>query len=230
MGDQSVPEYAVGIAVHIAAGALGLVSGAVAMAASKGEPLHRRAGTVFAAAMAVMAGTATVLAAGFGHWESLLPGALTLYLVLTAWHAARGDGSATAHDAAFAAGALGLAIGGLMLAGAAAKSAQGTLNGYPPEMYAIFAGLSLWAALWDLTALTQGRLSRRARLARHLWRMGLALTIAAAAFFLGQPDYFPETLRGSPLLAVPPLAALGATLVWFARVWLTNTFKERDGR
>jgi peptidoglycan/LPS O-acetylase OafA/YrhL len=117
-----------------------------------------------------------------------------------------------------------------MLAGAAAKSAQGTLNGYPPEMYAIFAGLSLWAALWDLTALTQGRLSRRARLARHLWRMGLALTIAAAAFFLGQPDYFPETLRGSPLLAVPPLAALGATLVWFARVWLTNTFKERDGR
>lgn len=219
-----MPELAIGVAVHIAAGTLGLATGAVALAASKGERLHRRAGTAFVAAMAVMAGTATVIATGFGHWESVLPGALSLYLVLTAWSAARGDGSATPEDAWFAAFALGLVILGIMLAGAAGMSAKGTLNGYPPELYLIFAGLTAWAALWDLTFLTHGRLSNHARIARHLWRMCLALAIAAAAFFLGQPEYFPESLRGSLLLAIPPLTALALMTIWFAIVWTTRRF------
>lgn len=223
-----MPEYGIGVGVHIAAGALGLLSGAVALVASKGETLHRRAGTVFVVAMSVMAGTATVIAAGFGHWESVLPGALSLYLVLTAWTAARSDGAATPEDAWLAAGALGLVVLGIMLAGAAGMSAKGTLNGYPPELYLVFAGLSGWAGLWDLTFLTHGRLSNRARIARHLWRMCLALAIAAAAFFLGQPEYFPEVLRGSLLLAMPPLAALAFMAVWFAVVWTARRFSSGD--
>jgi uncharacterized membrane protein len=221
-----VPEIGIGIAVHIAAGALGLLSGAVALAASKGESLHRRAGTVFVAAMTVMAGMATVIATGFGHWESVLPGALTLYLVLTAWSAARSDGAATPEDAWFAAFALGLVVLGIMLAGTAGMSATGALNGYPPELYLVFAGLSGWAALWDLTFLTHGRLSNHARIARHLWRMCLALAIAAAAFFLGQPEYFPPSLRGSLLLAIPPLAALALMAIWFVVVWTTRRLSD----
>jgi hypothetical protein len=145
--------------------------------------------------------------------------------VLTAWITARGDGVAGADDAWFAAFALGLVVLGIMLAGAAGMSAKGTLNGYPPELYLVFAGLSGWAALWDLTFLTYGRLSSPARIARHLWRMCLALAIAAAAFFLGQPEYFPETLRGSFLLAIPPLAALALMVFWFGIVWATNRFR-----
>jgi hypothetical protein len=58
--------------------------------------------------------------------------------------------------------------------------------------------------------------------------MCLALAIAAAAFFLGQPEYFPESLQGSLWLAIPPLAALGAMLVWFVRVWLSRDFKREE--
>jgi uncharacterized membrane protein len=48
--------------VHIVAGLLGLLSGAVALAALKGGPLHRRAGTLFAYSMLALSGSGVVLA------------------------------------------------------------------------------------------------------------------------------------------------------------------------
>lgn len=56
-----------------------------------------------------------------------------------------------------------------------------------------------------------------ARLARHLWRMCLALFIAAGSFFVGQADEIPQALRG-PHLMVPPLAALALMAFWLVRV------------
>ena len=105
-------------------------------------------------------------------------------------------------------------------------SPGGLLNGYPPELYMIFAGVAGWAAMWDLTFLAHGQLSNRARLARHLWRMCLALAFMAAAFFLGQPEYFSESLRGSFLLALPPLVAIAAMVFWFVYVWLSKAFAQ----
>jgi uncharacterized membrane protein len=227
-GDTRVPELGIGLWLHIGAGAVALAAGAVALAASKGETLHRRAGTVFVAAMLAMTGIAVVLATLLGHWESVLAGAVTLYLVVTAWNAARGAGGATPEDAWLAAAALGLSIFGIMLAGAAGMSATGKLNGYPPELYLTFAGLAGWAALWDLTYVAHGTASGRARIARHLWRMCMALAIAAASFFLGQPEYFPQSLRGTWILALPPLAALALMVMWFAIVWGTRRFQDGD--
>jgi hypothetical protein len=43
--------------------------------------------------------------------------------------------------------------------------------------------------------------------------MGIALVIAAASFFLGQQQVFPEAWRGL-WLAVPVLVVLAATLAW----------------
>lgn len=223
-----MPDYGIGVVVHIAAGAIGLLTGAIALAAPKGQSLHRQAGTVFVAALVLMAITATILAVLVAHWESVLVGALVLYLVVTAWEAARGDGRAGQEVAWQIVFALGLAIFGLMLAGAAGMSPSGLLNGYPPELYMIFAGVAGWAAMWDLTFLAHGQLSNRARLARHLWRMCLALAFMAAAFFLGQPEYFPEAVRGSFLLALPPLGALLAMAFWFVKVWVAKRFAEGD--
>lgn len=225
-----MPDQGIGVWIHIVAGAVCLVSGAVALASAKGSLLHRRAGAVFVAAATVMAVVATVLAVAAGHWESVMAGLLALYLVVTGWRAAaHTSGLATPHDPWAVVFALGIAILGIMLGASAGMSAAGTLNGYPPELYLVFGGIAAFGAVWDLTFLTHGRLSARARIARHLWRMCLALTLAAAAFFLGQPEYFPETLRGTLILAVPPLATLLLMIFWFGRVWLTGAFKEGDG-
>jgi hypothetical protein len=154
---------------------------------------------------------------------------LALYLVVTVWRAAaEGSGEATSLDPWAAVFALCLAVLGIMLGASAGMSARGTLNGYPPELYLVFGGIAAFGALWDLTLVAFGRLSRHARVARHLWRMCLALTLAAAAFFLGQPAYFPPSLRGTFVLALPPLLTLAVMIFWFGRVWLTKTFNEEE--
>ena len=75
--------------VHIAAGSLGILSGAAALAVRKGERLHRGFGTVFFAAMLVMAATGAGLAVLQPHAPTVIVGVLTFYFVATAWAAAR---------------------------------------------------------------------------------------------------------------------------------------------
>jgi hypothetical protein len=48
--------------------------------------------------------------------------------------------------------------------------------------------------------------------------MCLALWIAAASFFLGQADVFPESLRIMPLLCTPVLLVILLMFYWLARV------------
>jgi uncharacterized membrane protein len=51
------------VAVHVAAGSISLISGALALAARKGAPLHRAAGTAFFVSMLIMSATAAWLSA-----------------------------------------------------------------------------------------------------------------------------------------------------------------------
>ena len=74
------------------------------------------------------------------------------------------------------------------------------------------------AALGDARLLAGRRLDGRQRLARHLWRMGTAMTIATMSFFLGQADEFPAWLRHGLVSAGPPLLVLGTVLGYFVRV------------
>jgi predicted histidine transporter YuiF (NhaC family) len=56
------------------------------------------------------------------------------------------------------------------------------------------------------------------RIARHLWRMCMALLIAAFSFFIGQAKVIPRPIRIVPLLMVPPLLVLFTMLYWMWRV------------
>jgi hypothetical protein len=56
------------------------------------------------------------------------------------------------------------------------------------------------------------------RIARHLWRMCLALFVAVGSFFLGQQRVMPEYMQGSPWLSVPPLAVLATMLFWLLKL------------
>lgn len=212
------------VLVHVAGAAIGIASGTVALLAPKGETLHRRAGSIFVVAMTLMSGVATILAAGFGFWESVLPGALTLYLVTTSFETAQGDGRATPSIAWYAVCAISITLVGFMLAAAAAMAQGGTLRGFPPEMYLVFAGIAGWSAMWDLTFWTFGRLTNRPRIARHLWRMTLALLLAITSLFIGRPQDFPEVLRGTILLKLPSMAVTALLLFWLVRIWMTRTF------
>jgi hypothetical protein len=72
------------------------------------------------------------------------------------------------------------------------------------------------AALGDLRLILKRGVTGATRLVRHLWRMTVALFIAANSLFLGQPQVFPTTLQKSGLLFVPALLILALLLFWLA--------------
>jgi uncharacterized membrane protein len=207
------------ILLHVTAGLTALASGAAALMAPKGGTLHRRSGTVFVCAMLVMAGCGALLGAMRAQPINVVAGTLTFYLVTTAWLTVRRP----------AAGARWLHLGALLLAlalglgcaGFVCFAAFGGLGQDQAEMlpFILVFGAGAWlGVLSDTRLLLAGGVQGRPRLVRHLWRMGLAMFIATASFFLGQADLFPEPVRRSGLLALPVLAVLALTFYWLARL------------
>jgi uncharacterized membrane protein YozB (DUF420 family) len=215
------------VMIHVAAGGVGIVSGFVALLVAKGGPMHRQAGTVFLVSMLTMAGLAAVLAALCGQKLNTIAGTFTAYLVTTAWTTVRRGETSRRIDLAAMLVAFAVAAAGFMLGGFAAASPFGLEDADPssgrePGLYFAFAILGTLAGALDLRALRRGGTNGAARLARHLWRMCLALFIAAGSFFFGQADEIPQALRG-PHLMIPPLAALALMAFWLVRVRLPNS-------
>lgn len=204
--------------IHVAAGGLGLAAGFAALAVRKGERLHRAAGTAFFVAMLAMSGVGAFLALFLPNRPTAIIGALTFYLVATAWVAARrSEGEAGPFERGAFCAAVGLATLALGAGWAAAASPNGALDHIPAGVILGFAVLAGIAAAGDRRLIRQGGLSGAPRIRRHLWRMCAALAIAAMSFFLGQQDEFPRAIQGSPLLMVPPFVALVALAWWMAR-------------
>ena len=206
------------LVLHIGGASVALLAGPVALIARKGGRLHRVAGRVFFGSMLAMSGIGAVVAPMLGDPISGLAGAWTLYLTLTGWAAvARRQPDAGPFELASPAFALAVAATGLMLGRAGSLNPDGKLGGEPFQIAYVFASLALLAAVCDLRLVLRGGFAGAPRIARHLWRMGLALFIAAGSF-AGQPKAQPEALRGSPLLFLPALAILAATLFWLVKV------------
>lgn len=208
---QGLPTFTPMVLLHILAGTLSILAGAVAMAAPKGRPLHLLAGKVFVGAMAGMALTAVVRAAQQFDTEPLnfWMGNLTLYLVATGWRAARMRQSAVGSvDVAMPVVALVITLG---LGWVATKG-----GGFAGPAV-VFSGITACAALADVRWLRRPALHASRRIVRHLWRIGLALFIAVGSLFLGQPQVFPYELRSSGLLLFPSLLVTAFFLYWFIR-------------
>jgi hypothetical protein len=210
---------------HIGGGAVGLVSGAVAILARKGERLHRVAGTVFFVAMLTMAGIGATVSPFLDteQWTNTTAGAFTFYLVATAWVTVRrAEGRVGRFEVGALLVAVGLAVNGLALAAATVQA------GKPLSISVIyvFAIVAAIAAAGDLGMIRRGGIAGPPRIARHLWRMCLALFIASGSFFFGQSKFLPEVLRGSPVLFVPVLAPLVLMAFWMLRVHFTRAFRS----
>jgi hypothetical protein len=214
--------------LHIGGASVGLVSGAAAMALRKGGRAHRWAGNVFFVSMLTMAAVGACVAPFLPvpQWSSTGAGIFTFYLVATGWATVkRQEGVVGVFEVGAAFAALGAAAGFAGLAWVGAHSSDGTIGGLPWQPAIIFGALAALAAGCDLRMILRGGISGARRIARHLWRMGLALFIASASFFLGQPRVFPPPLHGSAILFVPALTPLVLMIFWLLRVRLTNRFK-----
>ena len=215
--------------VHIGAGALALVSGLVAVCVRKGGRLHRAAGNVFFGAMLVMAGFAIYLAVVRpDQLVNVFIGVLTLYLVSTAWMTVRrGVAGAGLFEK------IALAVATLLCAPFAILSFQ-LATGLPtllksavgfggPIMIAIFGFTTVLAiaVVADARLVLSGGISGAPRIARHLWRMCLGLTLAAgSAFTNGFARFLPGPYHVPRIFFLPQLLVLGLLIIWMVRVRL----------
>lgn len=214
------------LVVHIIAGSLGLVSGFFALYASKGAPLHRKAGMVFVCVMVTMSFSGVMIAAVRGVAPAInIPIALlTAYLVITSLTTMRPP----------AAGARWLTIGLLLVAlgvgftnltfGFSAVARGGKEAGVAFPFF-IFGCVALLGAGGDLHIVRSGPLRGAPRIARHLWRMCFALAIAALSFFIGQAKVIPEPIRIMPLLALPVVTVLVVMFYWLWRVRIRRNLR-----
>jgi len=209
------------ILIHVCSATVGLLSGFLAMVFRKGSGLHGAAGTVFFVSILSAAGAGACLA-GFLHPNNanLMGSVLTLYLVATAWVAARRrDGKAGIFDLGALLVALAVATAGATWGLEAAASATGLKDRYPAPFYFVFGSIALLFAVSDVRMVVRGGAFGAKRIARHLWRMSFALLFAALSFYPGQgPRFFPRWLRETNLPYVPHVLLIGAMLLWLYRV------------
>jgi len=76
------------LALHICAGTLGLLSCTIAISVRKGSRNHVASGIVFSISMLILAATGTYIAYTKSQPGNILCGP-TLYMIATAWKAAR---------------------------------------------------------------------------------------------------------------------------------------------
>jgi hypothetical protein len=98
----------------------------------------------------------------------------------------------------------------------------------PTAAYFVFGSIAALAAALDLRLILRHGVFGVQRITRHIWRMCVALLIAAFSFFLGQQQVFPASVRGSPLLLVPEIAVLGAMIFWLVRVRFNKAFSRAN--
>jgi hypothetical protein len=211
--------------IHVAAGGLALVLGAVALLVKKGGTVHRRSGLLFVGAMIVMGATAAVLG-------NVIGGLMAAYFAGTALTTVRPVSAWSRRiDAAALTLALALAIfsivGGVEALGSPGLSPGGVPFRTIGVMSLFIAGVLLLAAAGDARVMRFGTPRGRPRLARHLWRMCFALFIAAGSFFSIRErvaSVLPEPFTTGPMRALPILLIFGAMFYWLWRLRGRRTF------
>src|SRR3954471_12031110 len=213
--------------IHIAAGGLAIVLGAVALFAKKGGTIHRRSGVTFVYAMLVMGTSASMLALRNGLTDgNVMAAFLTLYFAITALTTVRPASPWTRRiNAGALTFALGLALAAIVGGRRAFTSAAVSPGGVPFRtigvMSFVLATVLLVAAIGDARIMRRGMPRGGPRLARHLWRMCFALFIAAGSFFSIRQRVariLPQPFTTGPMRALPILLLFGAMFYWLWRV------------
>ena len=209
--------------IHVAAGGLAMVLGAVALLAPKGATVHRKAGLLFVAAMVTMGFSGSALALQNGPSDpNVTGGLLAAYFVITALTTVRPVAVWTrwVNGVALLV-AVALALAGFVRGVEAYGSPRGLLNGVPFFMLFFLGTVLTLAAAGDVRVMWSGPLRGGPRLARHLWRMCFALFIAAGSFFSIRArvaTILPEPFTTPLMRALPVALIFVAMFYWLWRV------------
>ena len=211
--------------IHIIAGLVAILAGAMAMIAAKGSPLHRKSGNVFTMSMLIMTGSAAIVSFFLrtDHVTGVVA-LVTAYLVGTSWLVVKrkvADSRQLLAGLALSAAIVGVYSLSLWFNFVEDPKTLITRNS-PPQTLVFFGVVSLLCAALDLRLLRAGQIVGAQRLVRHLWRMCFAMLIATGSFFTGQMQVFPAIVRkssvfGLPVLVIPVLLVILTTLYWLAR-------------
>jgi hypothetical protein len=221
--------------IHVAAGGLAMVLGAVALLAPKGATLHRKSGLLFVVAMVLMGFSGSVMALKNGPNDpNVTGGFLSAYFVITALTTVRPVAAWTrwVNGAALLV-AVALALSCFVRGVEAYGSPRGFLNGVPFFMLFFLGTVLTLAAAGDVRMMWSGPLRGGKRLARHLWRMCFALFIAAGSFFSIRArvaTILPEPFTTPLMRALPVALIFVAMFYWLWRVRGRRTFVWGDGR
>jgi uncharacterized membrane protein len=218
------------LVLHVGAGCVAILAGAVAIGVRKGERLHRASGKAFVVAMLVMGTFATYLSI-VRQPGTIAGGILAGYMVATAWMTVRRkEGGVGPFDTFAMFVALGCVAIEYVFGLLALSTSGGHFLGYPAGLFFVFGSIAALAAAGDFKMIRQGGVSGSARITRHLWRMCFALFLATGSFFLGQQKVMPVALRGSPALAVLGLAPLALMVFWLLRVRFSAAYRKSRER
>ena len=221
--------------LHISGGFVALVAGSVAIVVSKGSPLHRRAGNIFVASMVIMAIFAVYLAVAMpDQLVNVFIAVFATYLVTTAWLTVRRQEGSTGAAEKFA-----LVVSLILLTPFAVLSVQ-LATGMPtlfksavplegPVLIAIYSFTLVLAiaAISDAKVVLLGGISGVPRIARHLWRMCVGLTLAAGSGFTnGFARLLPGRYHVPVAFFLPQFVPLVLLIFWMIRVRFTDWFKR----
>lgn len=215
------------LAFHVTTGLVAFVAGFVAIAARKGGAWHRKSGRVFAYAM-IATGIMAVGIAVYEGKESVAGGALTAYLVFTAYTTVRPLREAGRQvDIALMVLAFTLAALGYVGAFTALGRPGNRIEGVPAGMLFFMTTIVLLAAIGDAKMIRAGGLQGTRRLARHFWRMCYGLFIATGSFVaqLVQMKFMPDWMRSVPVILVLAAGPLVVLLYWMWRVRLRQNLR-----
>jgi uncharacterized membrane protein len=221
--------------LHIGGGTLGFASGIIAVSVEKGSRLHRLAGNIFVASMLAMASFAIVLATLIpNEMVNILIGIFALYFILTSWMTVhRKQGTAGLFEKFSAIVAIILwapfAILSFQLLTGMAPMIKSPVPFKGPVLVALYLFTLLLgiAAISDVRLVLAGGITGAARIARHLWRMCIAFTMAAGSFFTNAlPHALPGIYRVTLWSFVPQILLLGLLIFWVIRVRFTSWYKD----
>jgi uncharacterized membrane protein len=220
--------------LHVGGGAVAFISGMVALFAPKGGRLHRRAGNLFFLSMGVMAAFALYLAVTIPDPVNIFIAIFTFYLVATAWLTVRrGEETAGVAEKIGLLVALSLcapfAILSFQLAAGLKPLFRSTVPLQGPVLIAIYAFTLVLALamIGDVRLVLEGGVAGARRIARHLWRMCLGLTLATgSAFTNGLSRLLPGPHHVPAAFFLPQLVPLAMLIFWLVRVRFTGWYEH----
>lgn len=207
------------IFLHIVAGAVALMFGAITILTTKGNAKHKQFGKVYLFSMLLLGSTGVIVAATRDIPLSMLNGFVICYFVLSSLSAVRNpEYQTTKFDTALAGFAWILVLAFAWYAFQVTLTKDGQLGGFGIAEYIVFGSVMLVCAIADVRYLLKSGLSTVQKLVRHLWRMFFPLFMATAAFFLGQAKLFPKSLQSIEFLSIPVLFVLISMIYWSVKV------------